>query len=107
MKCTSTSAPAVVLPAGDMSKASAKTYDVEILFDAEFAENIADTLWHKTQDIENLSDGSIRFTCTVDGLDEIQWWVLARGPHCKVVKPAELAKRVRDLAEKTARAYDR
>lgn len=83
----------------------AKTYDVELVFDAEFAENIADTAWHKTQKIEWEPDGSIRFRCKVDGLDEIQWWVLARGQHCRVVKPKELADRVKYLARKTAEQY--
>ncbi len=53
-----------------------KTYEVELLFDADFAENIADTARHKTQKIDWLEDGSIRFRCKVDGLDEIQWWIL-------------------------------
>ena len=81
------------------------TYEVELTFDAEFAENIADTHWHKTQKIDWQPDGSIRFRCRVDGLEEILWWVLARGHHCRVVKPRELADRVRDLAQKTAALY--
>ena len=81
------------------------TYDVELMFDAEFAENIADTHWHKTQKIEWEPNGSIRFKCRVDGLDEIQWWILARGHHCHVIKPQELAVRVRDMAHKTAAQY--
>jgi proteasome accessory factor B len=82
-----------------------KTYDIELAFDAEFAENVADTHWHKTQKVDWNPDGSIRFRCRVDGLDEIQWWVLARGHHCRVLKPRELADRVRDLAKKTAEQY--
>ena len=84
----------------------AKSYDVELVFDAEFAENIADTNWHKTQKIEWQDDGSIRFQCKVDGLDEIQWWILARGQHCRVVKPAELAQRVKTMALQTAGQYE-
>ena len=81
------------------------SYDVELVFDAEFAENIADTHWHKTQKVDWQPDGTIRFRCRVDGLEEIQWWILARGHHCHVVKPQELANRVRDLARKTAAQY--
>ena len=59
-------------------------YDVVIDFDAEFAETISDTHWHATQDIEHHDDGSITFRCSVDGLDEIVWWVLSMGPHAVV-----------------------
>lgn len=84
-----------------------KTYDVELRFDAEFAETIADTHWHATQRIRWHDDGSITFRCRVDGLEEIVWWVLSMGPHCHVRKPAELRRRVADLAARTAARYRR
>ena len=82
-----------------------KRYDVELWFDADFAETIADTHWHKTQQVEWRDDESILFRCTVDGLDEIVWWVLSMGPHCVVRKPKALADRVRKLARETAERY--
>lgn len=82
-----------------------KTYRVQLHFDAEVAENVTDTHWHPTQDIEWCEDGSITFRCTVDGLDEIVWWVLGYGPHCTVRKPKALAERVRKLVTATASRY--
>jgi len=82
------------------------SYDVVLTFDAAFAETIADTHWHPTQQIDWHDDGSITFRCTVDGLDEIVWWILSMGPHCVVKKPKRLADRVAKLAHKTARQYD-
>lgn len=82
-----------------------RTYRIELHFDAKFAETVADTHWHDTQEIEWLDDGSILFRCEVDGLDEIVWWILSMGPHCRVRKPAVLARRVRDLAAQTAGQY--
>lgn len=79
--------------------------DVELIFDRRFADTIADTHWHKTQQIEWLDDDSIRFCCTVDGMDEIVWWILSMGPHCRVVRPQALLDLVRDLAGKTAAQY--
>lgn len=81
------------------------SYDVELDFDAEFAETIADTHWHATQEIDWHDDGSITFRCTVDGLDEIVWWILSMGPHCVVKKPKLLADRVRQLAQGIVDAY--
>lgn len=82
-----------------------RRYDVEILFDRDFAETVGDTHWHKTQEIEDLDDGSILYRCTVDGLDEIIWWILGMGPHCKVLKPDVLADRVLALADGIAARY--
>jgi hypothetical protein len=56
-----------------------------------FAETIADTHWHSTQQIEWLEDKSIRFQCQVDGLEEIVWWVLSMGPYYQVESPPESA----------------
>lgn len=81
------------------------SFDVVIAFDAEFAETIADTHWHATQRIDYHDDGSITFRCKVDGLDEIVWWVLSMGPHCRVKQPKELAARVRELAAKMVASY--
>lgn len=82
-----------------------KSYAIELRFDPEFAETIADTHWHQTQEILWDEDGSITFRCTVDGLDEIVWWVLSMGPHCVVQKPRELAARVQELAAAVLRQY--
>jgi predicted DNA-binding transcriptional regulator YafY len=81
------------------------TYDIELQFDGEFAETVSDTHWHQTQEIEWNDDGSILFRCRVDGLEEIVWWILSMGPHCKVRRPQELADRVRSLAGEMVRQY--
>jgi predicted DNA-binding transcriptional regulator YafY len=82
-----------------------RKYDVELLFDQEFAETISDTLWHDTQEEEWHDNGSMTFRCKVDGLDEIVWWVLSMGPHCTVKAPKELAQRVRELAARMVALY--
>ncbi len=82
------------------------SYKVELHFDKSFAETIADTHWHATQQIDWLEDESILFRCEVDGLDEIVWWVLSMGPHCVVKQPAELIDRVKELAGRTLAHYD-
>jgi proteasome accessory factor B len=82
-----------------------KTYKVVLSFDKEFAETIADTHWHPTQDVEWNDDGSITFSAKVDGLEEIVWWILSMGPHCKVTSPPELARRVKSLAADIVKRY--
>lgn len=79
---------------------------VEIDFAPDFAVNIADTEWHSTQSVTMRSDGSMRFTCQVDGLDEILWWVLSMGSHARVIRPKALARRVAREAAAAAASYD-
>ena len=80
-------------------------YEVALDVDPVFANNVGDTRWHRSQRLEQDPDGTLHFYCTVDGLDEIQWWVLARAPHVTVRRPPELAERVRALAEAAARRH--
>lgn len=83
-----------------------RRYKIELVFDSQFADTIADTHWHKTQQVEwNSEDDSITYRCEVDGLDEIVWWVLGMGPHCRVIRPPELVDRVRTLASQTLQQY--
>jgi len=78
---------------------------VRLRFDPVVAENVADTRWHSTQDVEWHGDGSITVTFEVDGLGEITWWILGYGPHCVVEAPEALRARVAELVEQTARRY--
>jgi predicted DNA-binding transcriptional regulator YafY len=71
-----------------------RDYSVELLFDAAFAETVTDTRWHHTQESIRHDDGTATLRFTVSGLDEIVWWVLSMGRHCRVIKPRELVTRV-------------
>ncbi|HMO24801.1 MAG TPA: YafY family protein [Tepidisphaeraceae bacterium] len=82
-----------------------KRYKVVIEFDREFADTVSETRWHATQKTQFHDNGSLTFRCTVDGLDEIVWWVLSMGPHAIVRAPQELADRVRELSARTASQY--
>lgn len=73
-----------------------KSYDIVLRIDKQFADTIEETQWHATQSSEPASDdGSVRLRFTVEGLDEILWWVLDKGSHCIVEEPAELVDRVK------------
>ncbi|GAB4545708.1 MAG: WYL domain-containing protein [Phycisphaerales bacterium] len=88
-----------------MIKGSAGPEPVRIRFSAESAETVAETIWHKSQEVIWNDDQSIEMHFHVDGLDEIIWWVLGYGPHAQVLAPDELARRVADLARQTAQHY--
>jgi predicted DNA-binding transcriptional regulator YafY len=82
-----------------------RVYPVVIRFDREFGRNVADTLWHPTQTVTRETGGSCLFHCSVDGLEEIVWWVLGYGPHAVVLEPPELRERVIELTAATQLCY--
>ena len=72
-----------------------KSHDVEIWFAPEAAPLVCETKWHDTQEIVSQgNDGSVTLSFTVDGLDEIVWWILGWSGRAKVIKPKELWAKV-------------
>lgn len=84
---------------------SGKLYNIQLHFDAKMAETVADTHWHDSQDETWNEDGSIEMRFRVDGLEEIVWWILSYGPHCRVVEPAKLRDRVNRLHKSASDQY--
>jgi len=73
-----------------------QSYDVELRFDASVARTVVETNWHHTQEQKQHRDGSVTLKFTVDGLDEIQRWILTWTGKVKVVQPMELKQAVVD-----------
>jgi len=71
-----------------------KTYNVEIEFTADAGELVTETVWHRTQEVKRHRDGRVTLTFTIDGLDEIVWWVLGWSGRAKVIRPEELRQMV-------------
>ncbi len=82
-----------------------KQYRVAVRFEPEFADNASETRWHSTQKESWDEEDRVTLTFTVDGLDEIVWWVLGYGPGATVLEPVELVERVRGLVGEMARRY--
>lgn len=82
-----------------------RDYKVELQFDSDFGETAADTKWHSTQRVVYHTDGTVSLHFTVSGLQEIAWWVLSMGRHCRVIRPRELARRVRAEAAATVKMH--
>jgi len=84
-----------------------KSHKVELLFSPMVSRNVAEVRWHRTQKCEFLDDGSLRYEVTVDGLNEISWWVLGYGDKVRVMKPKALADKIKSMAEKMVQLYTR
>ncbi len=81
--------------------------DQEVLlrFDPLVARNVAEVSWHKTQQATFNADGSLDFTVTVSGLNEISWWILGYGDQAEVLRPAALRALIHQRARRMTEKY--
>jgi proteasome accessory factor B len=80
--------------------------NVTIHFKPLVAQNVAEVLWHKTQQLEFQSDGSLIYRVRVTGLGEIMWWILGYGDQAEVIAPQELRDMVAQRAKNLAAMYN-
>jgi predicted DNA-binding transcriptional regulator YafY len=69
------------------------------------AQNVAEVVWHKTQQTTVREDGTLDFRVTVSGLNEISWWILGYGDQAEVLEPPELRRIVAERAARMAEQY--
>jgi predicted DNA-binding transcriptional regulator YafY len=79
---------------------------VEIRFQPLVAQNVAEVLWHKTQELKFEPDGALLYRVCVSGLGEIVWWVLGYGDQAEVLRPAKLRHLVAQRAKAMAAIYN-
>lgn len=64
--------------------------NVELLFDKSVTKTLLETHWHHTQQTTKHRDGTVTLKFTVDGLDEIEHWILGWTGSVKIIEPKEL-----------------
>lgn len=84
---------------------SKHTRAVTVRFDRRVARNVAEVTWHRTQTITWNDDGSIDFHATIDGIDEVAWWILGYGDQAEVLAPADLRLLVQKHLERALERY--
>ncbi|MHB1156030.1 MAG: helix-turn-helix transcriptional regulator [Phycisphaerales bacterium] len=72
-------------------------YKIELEFTSKVGQNVAEVLWHSTQQTKLLPDGRCEMQFTTSGLTEITWWLLGYGDQVIVKKPAELRKKLAEV----------
>jgi proteasome accessory factor B len=80
-------------------------HTIAIRFSKSVADTVTETRWHPSQQEELHEDESVTLRFTIDGLDEIVWWILGYGPNATVLEPPELVEKVRSLAAATLQNY--
>jgi predicted DNA-binding transcriptional regulator YafY len=84
-----------------------ESYQVTIEFTPEAAPLVTETVWHSTQKVSKQKGGRVRLRFTVDGLDEILWWVLGWSGRAKVIEPEKLREMVCDQLRSAIKLNER
>ncbi|MEZ5285541.1 MAG: WYL domain-containing transcriptional regulator [Vicinamibacterales bacterium] len=78
---------------------------VELEFSPRVARYVREREWHTTQQLRELSDGSVRLTLKVCRDWALRSWVLGFGAHARVIAPAVLAQEILAQLEEARDAY--
>jgi proteasome accessory factor B len=63
---------------------------IRLRFSAGIAHRLREAIWHRSQELTELPDGGLELAFTVNGIVEIQPWILSWGDGVEVLEPAEL-----------------
>lgn len=80
--------------------------DVAIKFDPYQARWIRERVWHPSQSIEELPDGSIILRMLVGSLDEVKRWAMSFGDRAEVLEPERLREEIHGEIKRVIEIYD-
>ena len=80
-------------------------YTVKVRISPNWARWVGEKIWHESQKITKLPDGSLEITFRVAGLDEIKRWVLSFGPEAQVLEPAKFKEIILSDLQKSLGQY--
>jgi predicted DNA-binding transcriptional regulator YafY len=81
-------------------------HTVKVRIAQTWARYVREKIWHESQQIKNISDGSLEMTLRVAGLDEIKHWIMGFGPEAYVIEPERLKDMIRDDFKKALVQYE-
>ena len=84
-----------------------KAHEVVLRFRGGAIPFVKETLWHKSQEIEEKSDGSILFKVQVAEPREVFWWALQYGENAEVLEPKWLRDEAIETTSKMAKVYEK
>jgi predicted DNA-binding transcriptional regulator YafY len=90
---------------GIWSADSTPPITVRLRFEASVARRVGESIWHRSQQLHELADGSVELTVTVAGTVEIRPWILSWGEKVEVLEPAALRREVAGVLAAAAERY--
>jgi predicted DNA-binding transcriptional regulator YafY len=92
---------------GIWSSDTTPTEQVRLRFDASVAHRVRESVWHRSQRLEELPDGRVELTVTVAGIVEIRPWILTWGDAVEVLAPPALREAVAAAVRGAAARYEK
>jgi proteasome accessory factor B len=80
-------------------------FEVVLEFDRWGADLVRGRRWHASQEITELSGGSMRMRLRLNNIQEVERWVLSYGTHATVVRPLMLAERIEQTTAELQQRY--
>lgn len=80
--------------------------EVILRFHRRVAPYVRERIWHRSQELSSLRDGSVRLSMRVAVQPELVSWVLSFGPDLRVEAPVELHEKIRRLHREAAEGVD-
>ncbi len=79
--------------------------EIKLKFSARVSRRVKETVWHPSQKVEDLEDGSCILTLQVGSALEITPWIRSWGPDVEVLEPKEVRRAFREFAAHLAKIY--
>ena len=77
---------------------NSKLERIVLRFSGRAVQLVRERNWHPSQRLQELADGNLEVTLTLNSLEEIVPWILSWGRQCEVIRPTRLHKKVMSLA---------
>jgi proteasome accessory factor B len=78
---------------------------IRLRFTDAIAHRLREAIWHRSQELTELPGGGLELAVTVNGIVEIQPWILSWGAGVEVLEPAELRDAVAASVRAAAARY--
>jgi proteasome accessory factor B len=79
---------------------------IRLRFTDAIAHRLREAIWHRSQELTELPEGGLELAVTVNGIVEIQPWILSWGDGVEVLEPPELRDAVAASVLAAAARYD-
>ena len=80
---------------------------VKIRFDSKIAGYIEEKVWHESQEITRLANGSIIFEAETAVTRELMFWILSWGADAEVIEPQTLKEDIIEEAQALLTKYNK
>jgi len=82
-----------------------ETVEVVLQFSPQVASRVKESVWHPSQEIDDLKDGGCLFTVSVSEPKEMRPWIRSWGAEVEVLSPPVLRQAIAEEAAKMAAVY--